>query len=43
MISKQFDIIDKSDIDLLIENQVRENKTLDYKEILPTNSDADKK
>lgn len=43
MINKRFDIIEKSDINTLISNQVTEGKTLDYKERHPNNSDSDKK
>ncbi len=43
MIQKRFELIDKSDIDALIANAVSEGKTIDYKEILPGNSDGDKK
>ena len=37
MIKRQWDLIDKSDIDFLVANQVREGKTLEYKQALPTN------
>lgn len=43
MIQNVFDAIDKHDIDLLIENNVAEFKTLEYKEILPGGSDSDRK
>ena len=43
MIAKPFDSIDKQDIDALIEDRVCESKTLEYKQILPGNSDANKK
>lgn len=43
MINKRFDLIEKSDIDSLIVNQVSESKTIDYKEELPGNTDNDKK
>ncbi|MEH2303471.1 MAG: RNA-binding domain-containing protein, partial [Nostoc sp.] len=43
MINKQFDLIDKIDIDALIYNGVAEKRTLEYKEKLPGNSDDDKK
>lgn len=42
MINKAFDQIEKSDIDGLIENQVREVRVLDYKEKLPGGSDNEK-
>lgn len=43
MINKPFDKIDKSDIDDLIENEVAESKTIEYKESLPGNRESDKK
>lgn len=43
MIQKKFDDIDKSDIELLIENSVPESKTLEYKQELPKKSDRDRK
>jgi hypothetical protein len=43
MINKQFDLIGKSDIDALVTNGVREGKTLDYKQVLPTSSSDDRK
>jgi hypothetical protein len=43
MIPKQIDQIEKPDIDRLIENEVRELRTIDYKMELPGNSDKDKK
>lgn len=43
MINKQFDLIDKNDIDALIYNGVAESRTLEYKEKLSGNSDEDKK
>ena len=43
MINKRFDMIERSDIDSLVSNQVTEGKTLEYKEKLPNNSDNDKK
>ena len=36
-------MIERSDIDSLVSNQVTEGKTLEYKEKLPNNSDNDKK
>lgn len=42
MINKSFDSVEKSDIDALVANEVREGRTLDYKEKLPGNSDGDK-
>jgi hypothetical protein len=42
MINKPFDLIEKADIDALVANDVREGRTLDYKEKLPGNSDSDK-
>lgn len=43
MISKSIDTISKADIESLIENKVRECRTIDYKQTLPGNSDSDKK
>ena len=43
MIPKPFDDIQKSHIDALIENAVREGKKIDYKAKLPGNSDGDKR
>lgn len=43
MINQRFDLINKSDIDTLIDNGVAETRTLEYKEKLPGNSDDDKK
>ena len=42
MIQKNFDAVDKQDIDALIDDIVLESKTIDYKEKLPGNSDADR-
>jgi len=43
MINKQFDLINKNDIEALISNGVAETRTLEYKEKLSGNSDDDKK
>ena len=43
MIPKSIDNISKPDIDALIENQVREGRTIEYKQILPGNSDDEKR
>lgn len=43
MISKPFDAISKSDIEALVQNQVREGRTIEYKKGLPGNSDEDKR
>lgn len=43
MISKPLDQIKLEDIKDLIDNQVQEDKNIDYKESLPGNSDGDKK
>ncbi len=43
MIQKSFDAIDKSDIDGIVLNQVREERTIEYKLSLPGNSDDDKR
>ena len=42
MIQKPIPAITKADIDALIENAVREDRTLDYKETLPGRSDGEK-
>lgn len=43
MIQKPFDSINKTDIDNLIQNQVVESRTIEYKQALPGNSDDDKR
>jgi hypothetical protein len=43
MIQKPLDQIEKVDIDALIANQVREGKTIEYKESLPGGADAERK
>jgi hypothetical protein len=43
MIQKSFAAISKQDVDALITDRVRESKTLEYKQELPGNTDADKK
>lgn len=43
MIPKQFDDIEKSDIDALLENKVAEGRTLEYKRILQLRPDKEKK
>ena len=43
MIQKSFNAIDKSDIEALISNEVRESRTIDYKKELPGKTDDDKK
>ncbi len=43
MIQKELDKIAESDIQSLIDNAVREGKSIDYKLLLPGNSDSDKK
>jgi len=43
MIQKRFGEIQKSDIDSLFEEEVRESRTLDYKQELPGKADGDKK
>ena len=43
MIGKPFDLIEKADIEALVVNQVPEGRTLEYKEQLPGQSDADKR
>jgi len=41
--SKPFELLDESDLQSLVSNQRLENKTIEYKESLPDNSDSDKK
>jgi hypothetical protein len=43
MINKQYDKIKKEDIESLVSNEVKESRTLDYKEQLPGRKDGDKK
>lgn len=43
MISKTFDDIAKPDIEALIQNKVREGRTIEYKQVLPGNSDEEKR
>ncbi|MBZ0220383.1 MAG: ATP-binding protein [Candidatus Methylomirabilis sp.] len=43
MIPKTFDAISKSDIEALVENQVREGRTIEYKQVLLGNSDEEKR
>lgn len=43
MIQKPWNDIGKDDIDALVADEVREGRTLDYKEKLPGNADKDKK
>jgi Putative DNA-binding domain len=43
MISKRLEEIGEDDIDHLVANSVTEGKTIEYKKVLPGNSDADKK
>jgi hypothetical protein len=43
MLNKLFEDIGKADIEGLVAEAVRESRTLDYKEMLPGNSDDDKK
>ncbi len=43
MIRRTLDAIDKAAIDEIVANKVIESKTLEYKETLPGNSDADRK
>src|SRR3954451_17276289 len=43
MIEKPVQGISKDDIDALVADEVREGRTLDYKEKLPGNADKDKK
>lgn len=41
MIEKAFEAIEKTDIELLIQQKVREKRTIEYKQSLPGKSDAD--
>ena len=43
MIEKPFDQLVKDDIDGLVTNQVKEGRTTEYKQELPSGRDADKK
>jgi hypothetical protein len=43
MINKHFDLVEKSDVDALVANAVSENRVIDYKEIIPGGTDADKR
>ncbi len=43
MISKPFDAIRTSDIEALVTNEVKEGRTIEYKQSLPTHVDKDKK
>jgi hypothetical protein len=43
MITKPVELVTKADIDSLIANEVREGRTLDYKETLPSGSEKDRK
>ena len=42
MINKTLDLIGKDDVAALVADEIGENRTLDYKEQLPGNTDADK-
>src|SRR5260370_35585410 len=42
-LNKSLDSIEESDLQALIDNQVPEGKTIEYKKALPGNSDGDKK
>ncbi len=43
MINKKFDTVDERDLLSLIENAVLERVDIDYKQVLPSNSESDKK
>jgi schlafen family protein len=43
MISKRLEEIGEADLDLLVANSVVEGKTIEYKKVLPGNSDGEKK
>jgi predicted HTH transcriptional regulator len=42
MINKLFDFVEKTDIDALVADEIREGRTIDYKETIPGNADGDK-
>lgn len=42
-LNRPLDSVEESDLQELIDNQVPEGKTIEYKEALPGNSDGDKK
>jgi len=42
-LNKQLESIEESDLQALMENQIAEGKTIEYKQSLPGNSDSDKK
>lgn len=42
-LNKQLEAIEESDLQALVDNQVSERKTIEYKEALPGNADGDKK
>lgn len=42
MIPKRFEDIEFADLEALLNNQVAEGKTIEYKEIIPSNADKDK-
>jgi Putative DNA-binding domain len=42
-LNKQLEALEESDLQALVDNQVSERKTIEYKEALPGNADGDKK
>jgi Schlafen, AlbA_2 len=42
MIPKRFEDIEYSDLEALLNNQVAEGKTIEYKQVIPSNADSDK-
>ena len=42
MINKPFDLIEKADVDALVADEVREGRTVDYKETVPGSADGEK-
>src|SRR5713226_6530384 len=42
-LNKQLEALEESDLQALVDNQVSERKTIEYKAALPGNSDGDKK
>src|SRR5574337_1306270 len=43
MINKQFELVDKSDIEALVRDKIPEKKTTEYKEMLSVSNDKDRK
>jgi predicted HTH transcriptional regulator len=43
VLNKPLEAIEENDLQALVDNQVAESKTIEYKESLPGNADGDKK